>query len=159
MIQTNADTNLGSVSRTVYANNNIYYPSSIDNMRYQLEHLVLDDGSIISTDEFNLPLFMRTEQDSNYRPSGFIHVLPLCYTLPGEGKKIVSRIKLSEFNFTQFDMDIDRLILDNTLDNSTAKYLLFPRQTIGDSIESDTILYGFDETPLETDLDDPINRE
>jgi hypothetical protein len=56
-------------------------------------------------------------------------------------------------------MDIDRLILDNTLDNSTAKYLLFPRQTITDSIEADTILYGFDETPLETDQDDPINRE
>jgi hypothetical protein len=159
MKQLNTGTNLGSVSRTLYTNNNIYYPSSVDNMRYQLEHLTLNDTDFITTDEYNMPLFMRTAQAEDYRPAGYMHVLPLCYVLPGEGQKIISRIKLSSFDFKQFDMDIDRLILDNTLDNSTAKYLLFPRQTITDSIEADTILYGFDETPLETDQDAPINRE
>jgi len=159
MKQLNIGTNLGSVSRTLYTNNNIYYPSSVDNMRYQLEHLTLNDTDFITTDEYNMPLFMRTAQAEDYRPAGYMHVLPLCYVLPGEGQKIISRIKLSSFDFKQFDMDIDRLILDNTLDNSTAKYLLFPRQTITDSIEADTILYGFDETPLETDQDAPINRE
>jgi hypothetical protein len=159
MKQLNTGTNLGSVSRTLYTNNNIYYPSSVDNMRYQLENLILNDNDFITTDEYNMPLFMRTAQADDYRPAGYMHVLPLCYVLPGEGQKIISRIKLSSFDFKQFDMDIDRLILDNTLDNSTAKYLLFPRQTITDGIEADTILYGVDETPLETDQDDPINRE
>lgn len=159
MKQINTGTNLGSVSRTLYANNNIYYPSSVDNMRYQLERLTLNDTDFISTNEYNMPVFMRTAQEGDYKPAGYMHVLPLCYVLPGEGQKIISRIKLSGFDFKQFDMDIDRLILDKTLDNSTAKYLLFPRQTITDGIEADTILYGFDETPLETDQDDPINRE
>jgi hypothetical protein len=159
MKQLNAGTNLGSVSRVLYTNNDIYYPSSIDNMRYQLEHITLNDTDFITTDEHNMPLFMRTAQEGDYRPAGYMHVLPLCYVLPGEGQKIISRINLTGFNFKQFDMDIDRLILDNTLDNSTAKYLLFPRQTITDSIEADTVLYGFDETPLETDQSAPINRE
>lgn len=159
MIQTATGTNLGSVSRSVHTSDNIYYPSSVENMRYQLEHLVLENNDIITTDEYNMPLFMRTPQAGDYRPAGYLHVLPLCYTLPGEGSKIISRIKLANFDFKQFDMDIDRLILDKTLDNSTAKYLLFPRQNIGDAIEADSILYGFDETPVETELGAPINRE
>lgn len=158
MIQTTG-TNLGSVSRAVYMNNDVYYPSSVDNMRYQLEHLTLNDTDFISTDEYNLPLFMRTAQEGDYKPAGYMHVIPLCYVRPGEGQKIISRIKLSGFDFKQFDMDIDRLILDKTLDNSTAKYLLFPRQDIGTSLESDKILYVFDESPLETDQLNPINRE
>ena len=159
MIQTNTGTSLGSVSRTLYANNTVYYPSSIDNMRYQLEHLTLNDYDFISTDEYSMPLFMRTAQVGDYKPAGYMHVLPLCYVLPGEGQKIVSRIRLSGFDFKQFDMDIDRLILDETLDNSTAKYLIFPRQTITDNIEADKVIYVFDETALETDQNEPINRE
>jgi hypothetical protein len=159
MIQNNTGSTRQSVSRVVYANNDIYYPSSIDNMRYQLEHLVLNDSSIISTDEFHMPLFMRTAQENNYKPAGYMHVFPLCYVKPGEGQKIISRIKLSNFNFKQFDLDIDRLIIDRTTDNSTAKYLLFPRQNIGNSIISDSIIYVYDETALETDQNVPINRE
>ena len=128
-------------------------------MRYQLEHLTLNDYDFISTDEYSMPLFMRTAQVGDYKPAGYMHVLPLCYVLPGEGQKIVSRIRLSGFDFKQFDMDIDRLILDETLDNSTAKYLIFPRQTITDNIEADKVIYVFDETALETDQNEPINRE
>lgn len=159
MVQTNTGTNLGSVRRVIQTDNSIYYPSSIDNMKYQLAHLTLDNGEFIKTDEYNMPVFMRTAQEGDYKPAGYMHVLPLCYTKPGEGQKIISRIKLSGFDFKQFDMDIDRLIIDKTLDNSTAKYLMFPRQTISDRIESDAILYGFDQSPLETDMDQPIRRE
>lgn len=160
MIQRSANTDIqGSVSRAVYANNEIYYPSSIDNMRYQLEHLTLNDTDFIYTDELNMPLFMRTAQTGDYKPPGYMSVVPLCYTLPGEGQKIISRIKLRGFNFKQFDLDIDRLIIDKSLDNSSAKYLLFPRQNIGDFIDSDQVLFVFDETALETDLNQPINRE
>lgn len=152
-------TNSANVSRVLYTNNDIYYPGSIDNMRYQLEHLVLNNGEIIDTDEFNMPLFMRTAQYDSYKPAGYMHVMPLCYALPGQGQKIISRIKLKEFDFKQFNLDIDRLIIDKTEDNNTAKYLLFPRQNITDRIESDSIIYVYDETPLETDQNLPINRE
>ena len=159
MIQYNTGTNQGSVSRVLYTNDEIYYPSSIDNMRYQLEHLVMDNNEIITTDEYDLPLFMRTAQLGNYQPPGYIFLMPLCYALPGQGQKIISRIKLSNFDFKQFNLDIDRLIIDKTEDNDSAKYLLFPRQEITEEIESDSIIYVYDETPLETDQNIPITRE
>lgn len=152
-------TNIGSTSKVIYMNNEIYYPNSIDNMRDQLEHLTLNATTLIKTDEQLMPVFMRTAQEGDYKPPGYVHVIPLCYVLPGEGKKILSRIKLSGFNFQQFDMDIDRLIIDKTLDNSTAKYLLFPRKNITDAIPEDGILYVFDETPLETENNQAITRE
>lgn len=155
------------VSPVLHTNNDIYYPSSIGNMRTKLEQLVLADFSFIDINEKYQPLFMRTAQKGNYKPPGYMHIIPLCYVLPGEGSKIVSRIKLSGFDFKQFDLDIDRLIIDNTLDNSTAKYLLFPRQNIGDMILDDRILYGPDEVMLEQeprpipDKEDssPLHRE
>lgn len=150
---------LKSVDRAIYTNNNIYYPNSIDNMRYQLEHLTLNNNDLISVDEFALPRFMRTAQSTNYKIAGYMHVVPLCYVLPGEGQKIISRIKLSNFNFAQFDIDIDRMIIADTLDSATAKYLLFPRNTITDQLDSDNIIYVFDESPLETNDNNPISRE
>lgn len=167
------------VNPVLHTNNDIYYPSSIGNMRRQLKNLVnkpleqitLDNVSFISINERNQPLFMRTPQLGSYQPPGYMHLIPLCYVLPGEGSKIVSRIKLSQFNFKQFDLDIDRLIVDDTLDNSTAKYLLFPRQNIGDMTQDDKILYGPDTfapgDPDDRVLDEqdgilnlgPINRE
>lgn len=158
-IQKTSSAKLGSVSRVIYNRKDIFYPSSVDNMRYQLRHLTMPDNNFIGIDDFNMPLFMRTAQEGDYKPADYMHVIPLCYVLPGEGKKIISRIKLSEFDFRQFDFDIDRMIIDQSLDNSSAKYLLFPRTNIGDTIESDQILYVFDETALENEGNTPINRE
>ncbi len=159
MIQTMPGNILGTVNNVLHANNTIYYPSSIDNMKYQLRNLTLNNNDFIGVDDQNLPLFMKTPQQGDYKPAGYMRVMPLCYVLPGEGQKIISRIKLSGFDFKQFDMDIDRLIIDQTLDNSGAKYLLFPRQNINDTLDSDSVLYVFDETALETDLNNAINRE
>lgn len=147
-----------SVGLSFESNNQIYYPSSITNMQTRLEQLALNDSDYINTDEFRLPTFMKTAQPGEYRPAGYMAVIPLCYALPGESSKILSRIRLSKFDFKQFHLDIDRLIVDETLDNSTAKYLAFPRQTITDTIESDSIIYVFDGTPLETDQSVPIER-
>jgi hypothetical protein len=147
------------VGHVLDANNNIYYPSSIGNMRNQLSKIVLADFSFIEINERNQPLFMRTAQSGSYQPAGFLHVIPLCYVLPGEGSKIVSRIKLSQFDFKQFDFDVDRLIVDSSLDNSIAKYLLFPRQTITDRIPEDDVLYGQDMVLLTDEESAPINRE
>lgn len=154
-----ASSNSNSVSKVLYTNNTIYYPSSINNMKYQLSHLTLDNNSFISVNNESLPLFMKTVQTNNFTQSGYMCVLPLCYALPGQGQKILSRIKLSGFDFKQFDLDIDRAVIDKTLDNDTAKYLIFPRQRITDVLESDSILYTFDGSALETDQNDPINRD
>lgn len=113
-------------------NNKVYYPGSINNMRNSLGAIILDDHSIISIDEYHLPKFMRTAQNGNYRPSNYIKAVILCYTLPNKSSKITSRIKASGFDFKLLNFEIDRIVVQNTLDYDTAKYLIFPRSSITD---------------------------
>lgn len=148
-----------SVSPVLYTNKDLYYPSSITNMQNRLQKIVLDDFSIIGVNEYNRPLFMRTAQQGDYRPAGYMSAVILCYALPGEGAKIKNRIKLKNFDFKQFDFEIDRLIVEKSSDNNTAKYLLFPRKSISDSIPEDKYLFGPEQIKLDKDTDIPLLRE
>ncbi len=147
-----------SASRIIYYNNDIYYPGSVDNMRKQLALTVLPDDTYVDINEFSMPKFMRTAQDGYYEPPGYMRVVPLCYALPGEGSRIRSRIKLSGFDFKQIDFEIDRIIVENSLDNTSAKYLIFERQALGFRITSDYYLFGTDEIQLSAEDNQPLIR-
>lgn len=109
------------INETVANGTGVIYPNSIDNMRGALEE-------IAETDELFLPKFMKTVQDDSGVPLGRILCLPLCYCLPGSANKIINRIKASGMDFKKINFDVDRIKILNTLDNSTAKYLLFPNR-------------------------------
>jgi hypothetical protein len=166
VVEDNVDALGQSAVPTFYANNDIYYPSSIDNMRRQLRLIPLEDNTYIKTRVDNQPRFMSTPQDGDYKPVGYMRVIPLCYALPGQGDKIISRIKLSNFNFGLLDFEVDRIIVENSADSDSAKYLIFDRQSLSDAIETDDQLFGLDwaETPeltvrLDDENDSPINRK
>jgi len=108
----------------------ILYPASVSNMRSSLESIILSNGSPIGVDEYNLPKFMRTAQGGGYSPIGYIKVVPICYALPGQGAKIVDRIKNSGFQFNRIDFEIDRLVVGNGPNNDSDKYLIFQKQSI-----------------------------
>jgi hypothetical protein len=133
-------------------------------MRSSLEHIVLPDHTYISTNKNSLPKFMNTAQGNEYKPPGYMRVVPLCYALPGQGSKILSRIKLANFDFKTINFEVDRLIIQNNLDSSTAKYVIFARQHISDKLETDDILYGPDYefmkigVDLQTENLDPLRR-
>ena len=61
--------------------------------------------------------------------NGFIYGVVLCYTLPNQGQKVVSRFnRLAEgggFTFSQLNFTVDRLIFDYTQSNPASSYLLF----------------------------------
>ena len=122
-----------SVSSSITSNSQMYYPASITNMRERLEQIVLPDLSVISINEQNYPRFMLTPQGNDYNAPGYMRIVPLCYALPGMGGKIVSRIKLSNFDFNMINFEIDRLIVQNSKDNLEPKYLIFKRQSLGDT--------------------------
>ena len=134
-----------SASSVLYNKDKIYYSASVNNMRKQLESISLPDNSYIGVNQDYLPKFMQTAQDGGYQLAGYMKVIPLCYALPGNGAKIVSRIKISGFDFKMLDFEIDRLIVESSLDSASAKYLIFERQTIGEQIPEDELLYGPDE--------------
>ena len=123
---------LAGAYEQVTLNSKVYYPASIGNMRNALESITLEDGSIILVDNTQMPRFMATTPI--IKPTDYITVVVLCYALPGEGGAILSKIRRSKFSFIPFDFDVDRLVIENSLDNSTAKYLMFPHTTITDQV-------------------------
>lgn len=157
-------TNTGtSVSMYTEINNSLYYPASVHNMRKRLESLIIDD-QYVTSNEYNLPLFMRTPQAGQYTSPGYMPVIPLCYALPGQGFKIVDRIKLSGFNFTSLNFEVDRIIVSKSLDNSADKYLIFKRKDISNIIPEDYELFGpdnvgFDVGPNQGNLGPVIDDE
>jgi hypothetical protein len=121
-----------SISTEITQNNRTLYPASITDMRISLESIILPNNSLIGVDQHNLPTFMNTAQGSGYSPIGYIRVVPICYTLPGQGIKIVDRIKNSGFQFNKIDFEIDRLVVGNGPNNDSYKYLVFQKQSIDD---------------------------
>lgn len=151
VVDPNMTENGESVKSVFYRNQNqnIYYPSSVANMKVGLRGLVSDEDQFyIKINPDGTPLFMRTPQAGELQPPGYMTVMVLCYALPGNGTKIANRIKRSGFDFKQFDFEIDRIVVSNSLDSSTDKYLIFARQNISDAIPEDNLLFGLDDVEI-----------
>jgi hypothetical protein len=114
---------------SIEINGKTYHPGSIDNIRNSLESIVLNSGKEIAVDGHHLPKFMTTVD--NNQPYGYFKAVILCYTLPGQSHKILNRIRASKFNFDNLDFFIDRIVVQNSLDNTGTTYILFNKQPIG----------------------------
>lgn len=96
----------------------VKYISNITNMRDNIRPLGRTERNFV-------PLWMRSSQETSVNELGFTPALVLCYCKPGTSQIIQSAIKASGFDFSQFDLDMDRYIIDNTLVSSQPQYLLF----------------------------------
>lgn len=139
----------GSAGQIIYGDldsniDSIYYPASTKNMRIQLSRIQLDDYSTIKVNRQLEPRYMKTAQTTNSLPTNYITVIPLCYVKPGYSKQILKRIAAYNFKFNMLDFEIDRLVVQTSLDNSSAKYLLFGRDSISDTLVTDVTLYQGD---------------
>ena len=103
------------------------YAVSIANMQAQLEAIQIDPSTPISVNEHLQPKYMTTLQASTGVPIGFIKAVPLCYTVPGAGTKIISRITYSGFDFKQFNFDTDRIVIETTINSGQASWLAYPQ--------------------------------
>jgi hypothetical protein len=109
------DTNVIKAGQT---NDAIKYISNITNMRDNIRPLGRTERNFV-------PLWMRSSQQNSVNELGYTSSLVLCYCKPGTSQIIQSAIKASGFDFSQFDLDMDRYIIDNTLVSSQPQYLLF----------------------------------
>jgi hypothetical protein len=119
--------------QSITMNNETYYPGSIENQRVRLSQLQTAPSEYVDINEYMMPRYMRTAQIGEYQNLNYISVVPLCYTLPGNSSKVISRIKQNKFDFKQFDFDVDRIIVQNSLNEPTAKYLILSKQSLSDS--------------------------
>jgi len=94
------------------------YISNIRNMRENL-------NNIGETERNFLPLWMRTAQEDSIQELGFVPAIPLCYCKPGTSKIIANAINFNDFDFSQFNLDIDRYLIDSTTGVSNEQYILF----------------------------------
>lgn len=141
-----------SVGITVNGKNAKIYPNVVENWRYALESTPID-GKSVEVDEFLRPRFMNSIQKDTGAPLGFIKAVPLCYALPGKGASVVRKIQLTGFDFKLLDFEVDRIIVEQTLDSNTAKYLKFPRTSLvvptpvaeNNLAGADGVLWSFDD--------------
>jgi hypothetical protein len=110
-----------------------YYPSSIDNIRKNLETIILDNGQTIGIDNTQFPKFMKKTYSSGLEVISYIKYVPLCYALPGKGPSMVNKIKFSNFDFSSINFEVDRLIIQSNLSSTSTKYMWIPSQTISDN--------------------------
>ena len=97
------------------------FPNSFKNMRKRIQATGERDRSF-------LPLWMRSIQDRAFVETGYVKALVLCFTNPGYGPALISRIEASDFDFKLIDFTADRYLIDvlnGVIDN---KYLAFPQR-------------------------------
>ena len=99
-------------------NSNVRYISNITNIR--------DNLRLLGRTERNfLPLWMRTAQEDSIQELGYTLAIPICYCKPGTSETIAAAIRFSEFDYRQFELDIDRFLIDSTEGNGQEQYILF----------------------------------
>ena len=97
------------------------FPNSFKNMRTRIKNLGERDRTF-------LPLWMRSIQDRAFVETGYVKALVLCFTNPGYGASLISRIEASNFDFKLINFTADRYlidVLDGVIEN---KYLAFPQR-------------------------------
>ena len=100
------------------ANSTTRYISNMTHMRAAIK-------SIGETEKNFLPLWMRSSQTDSVTELGFVNAIPLCYCKPGTANIIANTIDFYNIDFKQYELDIDRYLIDNAEGNSQEQYILF----------------------------------
>jgi len=107
-----------SVVKVSDPNSYIQHISNTSNIRDSLRE-------IGKTERNFLPLWMRTAQPGTLQELGFTLAVPLAYCKPGSADTILSAIRINEFDFRQFNLEVDRFVIDATEENSQEQYIVF----------------------------------
>lgn len=117
-----AEINGKSASLEKSINDNVYYPSSVNNWEQRIK---TTHNSTLITNGNYIPLWMQSIDLTNSTDVGLRLVIPLCFCKVGKAAGIISNIKRSNFDFKQIDYYIDRYIIDAVTGYPNDKYLEF----------------------------------
>jgi hypothetical protein len=99
-------------------NHIIKYISNISNVRTEFRKLGRTERNF-------LPLWMRTPQEGSIQELGYTLAIPLAYCKPGTSEIVKAAINFNEFDYRQFELDIDRFLIDSTEGVGEPKYFVF----------------------------------
>ena len=94
------------------------YISNLNNMRDNIRNIGIVNREFV-------PLWMKTPQEGSANELGYTPSITLCYCKPGTSSILKSAIKANGFDFSRFNLDIDRYIIDGTDISSDPKYVVF----------------------------------
>lgn len=116
-----------NVADAIVTQDKTIYANSLVNMRERINAIKVE-GRPIVIDEYLTPSFMRSVQTDGYiygnRP-----VVILGYVIPGYGNSVVKKINQLAVDLKEIHFDIDRMVVEDTLEGTGPKYLFFPRKT------------------------------
>lgn len=98
--------------------NSLLYISNLQNMRKRIREIGDNSGDF-------LPLWMRTQQSAKSQQTQYVPAIPICYTIPGKSNAIVENIKNNGFDFKTINYEIDRYIVNTTLEDTGEQIILF----------------------------------
>jgi len=120
VIDPNVNSKKESIPSEITYNDVTYYPSSITNIRQKF-------AKNTSVTSIRNPSFTTTVQQGDAVKLGYIAFVPLCFTIPEKSGTVIRKIKESGFKFNTVDLEIDRIVVQNSVGQIGAKYLLLPR--------------------------------
>ena len=100
---------------------------SNDRTRYNsnLTHIKDNIRAIGETEKNFMPLWMRSSQPNQIAELGMINAIPLCFCKKDTSTLIANNLRLKDIDFTQYDLDIDRVIIDSSEGVSDEQYIVF----------------------------------
>jgi len=115
------------VPSSIVINGVTYYPPSILNIRA---------AEASTTDKTNIrePTWANTIQPNESVSPEYNYSIPICFTLPGKSAIVLRKIQESGFKFNTIKYDIDRFIIESTLEGDgyvgeRNKYIALPRDS------------------------------
>lgn len=99
----------------------------LDTTRYNssTDHIKDNIRSVGETEKNFMPLWMRSSQVNQIAELGMINAIPLCYCKPGFSDGIANKLRLEDIDFSIFDFDVDRVLIDSTEGVSEEQYIVF----------------------------------
>tara|TARA_Y100001958_G_C21238061_1_gene564975 strand:- start:2637 stop:3350 length:714 start_codon:yes stop_codon:yes gene_type:complete len=83
------------------------YPNAVANMRSRMKSLGHKEYDY-------LPLWMKTTQENDLAPLGYVMAVPICYCKPGTSALIKKRIEDKKLNFKNIAFTIDRYTVNKS---------------------------------------------
>jgi hypothetical protein len=100
---------------------------SQDTTRYNsaTDHMKDNIRAIGETEKNFMPLWMRSSQVNQIAELGMINAIPLCYCKPGTSATVANKLNLENIDFSVFDFDIDRVLIDSSEGVADEQYIVF----------------------------------
>lgn len=98
-----------------------------DTTRYNssTDHIKDNIREIGETEKNFMPLWMRSSQVNQIAELGMINAIPLCYCKPGTSATVANKLNLENIDFSVFDFDIDRVLIDSSQGVADEQYIVF----------------------------------